>query len=127
MLPGPEALAAAQSLSPGLEIWSDGSRLENGRCGAGIAWQEPGGAWKMKGIPLGKGYEIFKAELFGVVQELQVAWKVEDQRPATILLDSQATIARLQHTQPGSGHALVIQAHAITQRPHAQRRQPTIQ
>ena len=37
MLPGPEALAAAQSLPPGLIIWSDGSRLENGRCGAGIA------------------------------------------------------------------------------------------
>ncbi|ODM16943.1 hypothetical protein SI65_07341 [Aspergillus cristatus] len=42
-LPSPEALAAAQSLPPGLAIWSDGSRLENGRCGAGIAWQEPGG------------------------------------------------------------------------------------
>jgi len=40
---GPEALAATQSLSPGLAIWSDGSRLENGRCGAGLAWQEPGG------------------------------------------------------------------------------------
>jgi len=41
--PGPEALAATQSLSSGLAIWSDGSRLENGRCGAGLAWQEPGG------------------------------------------------------------------------------------
>ncbi|KAE8394191.1 hypothetical protein BDV23DRAFT_17634 [Aspergillus alliaceus] len=73
VLPDPETLAAAQSLSPGLEIWSDGSRLEKGRCGAGIAWQEPGGAWKTKGIPLSKGYEVFDAELRGVVQELQVA------------------------------------------------------
>ncbi|ODM14581.1 hypothetical protein SI65_09926 [Aspergillus cristatus] len=67
VLPGPEALAAAQSLSPGLAIWSDGSRLENGRCGAGIAWQEPGGTWKTQGLPLGRGYEVFDTELLGVV------------------------------------------------------------
>ncbi|ODM21420.1 hypothetical protein SI65_02263 [Aspergillus cristatus] len=119
VLPGPEALAAAQSLSPRLAIWSDGSRLENGRCGAGIAWQEPGGTWKTQGIPLGKGYEVFDAELCGVVQALWVAWKVGDQRPVTILLDSQAAIARLRHTQPGPGQALAIQAHAIAKGLHA--------
>ncbi|ODM15132.1 hypothetical protein SI65_09371 [Aspergillus cristatus] len=94
VLPGPEALAAVQSLSPGLAIWSDGSRLENGRCGAGLAWQEPG-SWKTQGFPLGKGYEVFDAELLGVVQALQLADKMGDQRPVTILLDSQAAIARL--------------------------------
>ena len=126
VLPDPEALAAAQSLA-GLAVWSDGSRLENGRCGAGIAWQEPGKAWKIQGISLGKGYEVFDAELHGVVQALQVSWKVEDQRPVIILLDSQAAIARLQHTQPGPGQVLAIQAHAIAKRLHAQGRQPSIQ
>ncbi|ODM15198.1 hypothetical protein SI65_09437 [Aspergillus cristatus] len=101
VLPGPEALAAVQSLSPGLAIWSDRSRLENGRCGAGLAWQEPG-SWKTQGFPLGKGYEVFDAELLGVVQALQLADKMGDQRPVTILLDSQAAIARLQHTQSGT-------------------------
>ena len=95
MLPGPEALAAAQSLPPELAIWSDGSRLENGKSGAGIAWQEPGGTWRTRGFPLGKGYEVFDAELLGVVRALQLAEKVGDQRPVTILLDSQAAIARL--------------------------------
>ena len=71
MLSGPEALAAAQSLSPRLAIWSDGSRLENGRYRAEIAWQEPGRSWKMKGIPLGKGYEVFDADFREVVQALQ--------------------------------------------------------
>src|SRR5699024_4950927 len=52
VLPGPETLAAAQSLSPELTIWSDGSRLESGRCGAGIAWQESRGAWKTRRFPL---------------------------------------------------------------------------
>ncbi|ODM14623.1 hypothetical protein SI65_09968 [Aspergillus cristatus] len=101
MLPGPEALAAAQSLPPELAIWSDGSRLENGKSGAGIAWREPGGTWKTRGFPLGKGYEVFDAELLGVVRALQLAEKVGDQSPVTILLDSQAAIARMQHTQPG--------------------------
>jgi len=130
VLPGPEALAAAQSLSSGLAIWSDGSRLENGRCGAGIAWQEAGVAWKTKEIPLGKGQEVFEAELLGVVRALQVAGKVGDRRPVTILLDPQAVITRLQrqqHTEPGPDQALAIQAHAIAKRLYAQRRQPTIQ
>ncbi|ODM18007.1 hypothetical protein SI65_06795 [Aspergillus cristatus] len=127
MLPGPEALAAAQSLPPELAIWSDGSRLENGKSGAGIAWQEPGGTWKTRGFPLGKGCEVFDAELLGVVQALQLAEKVGDQRPVTILLDSQAAIARLQHTQSGPGQALAIQAHAIAKRLHARGCQTTIQ
>ena len=101
--------------------------MENGRCGAGLAWQEPGGAWKTWGFALGKGYEVFDAELLGVVRALQVAEKVGDQRPVTILLDSQAAIARLRHTQPGPGQALAIQAHAIAKRLHTQGRQPTIQ
>jgi ribonuclease HI len=127
VLPGPEALAAAQSPPPGLAIWSDGPRLENGRCGAGIAWQEPGGIWKTQGFPLGKGCEVFDAELLGVVRALQLAEKVEDQRPVIILLDSQAAIARLQHTQPGPGQTLAIQAHTIAKELHARGHQPTIQ
>ena len=107
--------------------WSDGSRLDNGKCGAGIAWQEPEGAWKGRGFPLGKGYKIFDAELLGVVQALQVAWKKGGQRPITVLLDSQAAIARLQHTRPGPGQALATQAHAIAEKLQAQDRQPTIQ
>jgi ribonuclease HI len=67
----------------------------------------------------------FDAELLGVVRALQLAEKVED--PVTILLDSQAAIARLRHTQPGLDQALVIQAHAIAQRLHTRGCQPTIQ
>ena len=62
-----------------------------------------------------------------VVQAPQLAEKVGDQRPVTILLDSQAAIARLRHTQPGPGQVLVTQAHAIAKRLHVRGRQPTIQ
>ena len=50
----------AISLSLGLAIWSDRSRLENGRCGTGVAW-------KTQSFPLGKGYEIFDAEFLEIV------------------------------------------------------------
>lgn len=76
---------------------------------------------------MGKGQEVFDAELLGIVRALQVAEKVGNQRPVTILLDSQAAIARLRHTQPGPGQVLVIQAHAIAKKLHTQGHQPTIQ
>lgn len=120
-------LAVAQGLPPGLVTWSGGSRLENGRCEAGLVWQEPEHTWKTRGFPLGKGYEVFDAELFGVVQALQVARKAGGQRLVTILLDSQAAIARLQHTQPGPGQALTTKAHTIAERLQTQDHQPTIQ
>lgn len=36
------------------------------------------GKRETKGISLGKGCEIFDAELHGIIQALHVAWKVED-------------------------------------------------
>jgi len=50
---------------------------------------------KTQSFPLGKGHEVFDAKLLGVVRALQLAEKVGDQRPVTILLDSQAAITRL--------------------------------
>ena len=68
-----------------------------------------------------------KSTLQDLSARVQLAEKVGDQRPVTILFGSQAAIARLQHTQPGPGQALMIQVHAIAKRLHARGRQPTIQ
>ena len=73
-----------------------------------------------------KGHEVFDADLLGIVQALRVALKMGDQGAVTILLDFQATSARLRHTQPGPGQALAIQAHVIAKRLHFQGHQPTI-
>jgi hypothetical protein len=45
-----EEEALKQVIAPynGLSMWSDGSRLENGQTGAGIAWLEPSGTWRIK-------------------------------------------------------------------------------
>jgi hypothetical protein len=68
-----EALRQAMAPYKGLILWSDGSRLENRRTGAGIAWVEPSGTWKTKQIPLGQGKEVFDAELVGACKALEIA------------------------------------------------------
>ncbi|KAJ5910757.1 uncharacterized protein N7473_000060 [Penicillium subrubescens] len=108
-----DALTAARTMQSGSAIWSDGSRLENGRSGAGIAWQELFGEWRIRSFPLVKGREVFGTELVVAVQALQAAQKMNGSGPITVLLDSQAAIARLRHTQAGSGQELTLRAHAV--------------
>jgi len=78
--------------------------------------EEPG---RPRGSHWARGCEVFDAELLGVVRALQLAEKVGDQIPVSIMLDSQAAIAKLRHIQPGPGQAIVIQAHAIAKKLHA--------
>ncbi|KAL2008564.1 hypothetical protein VTN00DRAFT_6758 [Thermoascus crustaceus] len=115
VLPAVEAYQAARAARPGLTLWSDGSRLEDGRTGAGIAWQNSQGMWQTREIPLGAGKEIFDAELVGVCQALHLAQKIRGQGPVTVLLDSRAAIDRLQHQGTGPGQALAMQAHEAAQ------------
>jgi hypothetical protein len=63
-----KAITQAKAPYEGLPIWSDGSRLENGRTGQGIAWQDYSGAWKSKEIPIGQEKEVFDAELVGCIK-----------------------------------------------------------
>ncbi|KAL2012391.1 hypothetical protein VTN00DRAFT_5109 [Thermoascus crustaceus] len=127
VLPVEEAYQAARAARPGLTLWSDGSRLEDGRTGAGIAWQNSQGTWQTREIPLGAGKEIFDAELAGVCQALHLAQKIKGQGPVTVILDSRAAIDRLQHRGTGPGQALAIQAHEAVQSLQARGRQTTIQ
>jgi ribonuclease HI len=122
-----EATEAAEGCIPGLVLWSDGSRLEDGQVRAGIAWQTPEGAWHTKQIPLGRSKEVFDAELVGAVEALVLAHRLKDEGPVTVLLDSQPAIARLGHTSPGPGQALAQQAHEAARQLNQQGRTVTIQ
>jgi ribonuclease HI len=122
------ALEAAKEPRPGLSLWSDGSRLENGRVGAGVAWQaSPGGSWQAREVPLGLGKEVFDAELIGACEALELALRSKDQGPVTVLLDSQAAISRLRHQGVGPGQGLAIRAYRASQALEAQGRPVTIQ
>ena len=128
VLPLGGALEAAKEPRPGLSLWSDGSRLENGRVGAGVAWQaSPGGSWQAREVPLGLGKEVFDAELIGACEALELAVRSRDQGPVTVLLDSQAAISRLRHQGVGPGQGLAIRAYRAAQALEAHGRPVTIQ
>src|SRR5699024_2212999 len=122
LLPGPEALTAAQSLSPGLAIRSDGARLINGRCGAGIAWQEPGGTWKTGGSHWARD-ATSDAAIIEVVQALQVTWKMVGSETNYPPASTTPKPPLRDCNIPSQGQVI----HAIAKRVHAQRRQLTIQ
>jgi ribonuclease HI len=110
-----KAITQAKAPYEGLSIWSDGSRLDNGRTGAGFAWQDYSGAWKSKEIPLRQEKEVFDAELVGVYKALEIAKQLDYKDNLRILLDSQAALACLQHNQPGPGQMWAIQPQEIAQ------------
>ena len=128
MVPGhDEAIEQAQKEQPGLVLWSDGSRLEDGRVGAGVAWTATPGHWRTVEIPLGRSKEVFDAELQGVCRALELAQAMGENRQVTVFVDSQAAISRLQHTEPGPGQALALRAHRAAKRLRERRVGVTVQ
>ncbi len=83
---------------------------------------EPRGEWQTREIPLGKGKEVFDAELTGACRALELARRIRGRGPVTVLIDSQAAINRLRHLGPGPGQYLAIQAHRAAEALTAQNR-----
>jgi hypothetical protein len=59
---------------------------------------------------MGRGAEVFDAELRGVIEAFRVALQSPETGPITVFLDSRAAISRLQHTRAGPGQGLALQA-----------------
>ncbi|EED20341.1 reverse transcriptase, putative [Talaromyces stipitatus ATCC 10500] len=128
VLDNEEALTEANQQRAGTTFWSDGSRLDTGRAGAGVALQAvPGGPWEHVEVPMGHGHEVFDAELMGVATALEWALERQPLGPIWVLLDAQNAIDRLKSTRPAPGQALVLRAHRAVEK-LAMRGQPvTIQ
>ena len=91
-------------------VWTDGSRLENERVGAAIAFKREG-TWKELGVYLGKNKEVFDAELFAISRALkEIDSRAEENRRYTIFSDSQAAISRVQHDRTGPGQTLAVRS-----------------
>lgn len=58
-----------------LTLWTDGSRLDEGRVGSGVAWKE-GNEHVGKSYHLGIRKEVFDAELFAVMEAVKRASKM---------------------------------------------------
>jgi ribonuclease HI len=106
------AMKTAKDISTqGLALWSDGSRLQHGGTGCGVAWKT-NGVWQTTKTNLGRNKEIFDAELLGVSDALGVALKVAAQNEAiTVFLDSQVAIQRIRSSTTQAGQAITGQIH----------------
>ncbi|EED23618.1 reverse transcriptase, putative [Talaromyces stipitatus ATCC 10500] len=112
-----EALTEANQQRAGTTFWSDGSRLDTGRAGAGVTLQAvPGGPWEHVEVPMGHGHEVFDAELVGVATALEWALERQPLGPIWVFLDAQNAIDRLRSTRPGPGQALVLRAHKAAEK-----------
>jgi hypothetical protein len=76
--------------------------------------------------PLGAGFEVFDAELIGVVEALEWALTENLIGSIRVFLDAQAAISRLRHTRPGPGQALALRAHDLARELQATGRGVTI-
>src|SRR3954447_24768441 len=81
-----EALHQAHRNRAGLTLWSDGSRLEDERVGTGIVWKPTSSPWQTREIPLGRGKEVFDAELYGACEALELAQTLGNNEQVTVFL-----------------------------------------
>jgi len=101
-----EAAAAKEANQlgrPGLSIFTDGSRLENGATGYEVVWKK-GSQWKWHKTHMGWDQEAFDAECAALARALQVAaTRNHAIGSVTIFADAQAAIWRMTSDDPGPG------------------------
>ena len=102
-----EALRTAQEWTDQKRtVWTDGSRLSNGRVGAAGAWQQ-GGEWREEGVFLGTNKEVFNVEVFAIHRAVDLLnRRGEREQHYTVVSDSQVGIFRVQHEECGPAQAL---------------------
>ena len=102
-----EALRTAQEWTDQERIvWTDGSRLDNGRVGAAWAWQL-GGEWREEGIFLGTNKKVFDVEVYAICRAMSLLnQRGESEQRYAVFSDSQAAIFRVQHEECGPAQGL---------------------
>ena len=90
-----EAMEEARKDKPGLVLWTDGSKLDQGQTAAAVCWEDKLAAkWKEKSIFLGRNKEILDAELWAISEALEIAKNIANPRTisVTIFSDSQKAL-----------------------------------
>ena len=102
-----DALALALDWTDRLgTMWTDSSRMESGQVGVAAVWWEEG-RWRGVGTFLGTNMEVFDAEVYAIFQAIRLLnGRGEYGKDYTIFSDSQAAVARAQHTDCGPAQAL---------------------
>jgi ribonuclease HI len=110
------AKAEAERTRPGLTMFTDGSRLDSGAAGYGVAWQN-GQSWVGIKTHMGYNQEAYDAECVALARALEEATRRRTTpEKVTILTDVQAAIRRMASEEPGPGqmHALQARRHIAT-------------
>ena len=91
-----------------------------------MAWQRPQGSWHFWEILLGTGKKVFNAELIEACNTLEIALGKNNQKPVTVMLNSQAVIKCLSYQEMEQKQCLVIRAQQTALALESQSREITI-
>ncbi|KAI5788746.1 ribonuclease H-like domain-containing protein [Pyronema domesticum] len=87
--------------------WTDRFRLEDGRVGCGIAWQDENEDWIGLITHIGMNKEVYDAELFAIEQAMRrFVNRGQQHQHYTIFSDSQSALERCRNDKPGPGQAI---------------------
>jgi len=111
-----EARAEAERVQPGLTMFTDGSRLENGATGCAVVWRRGRTCTGAK-VHIGSNQEAYDAECAALARALEEASKrntIPEQ--VTIFTDAQEAIRRMASDEPGPSqqYALQVRQHIAT-------------
>jgi len=100
----------AEKTRPGLVMFTDGSRLEDGAAGYAVAWKN-GKTWKGIKTHMGYNQEAFDAECAALARALESASRRNTvPNRVTIFTDAQAAIRRMASDEPGPGQKYALEA-----------------
>jgi len=105
-----EAKAAAEGTRPGLTMFTDGSRLDDGATGYSVVWKT-GQTWAGVKVLMGNNQEAYDAECAALARALELAsQRNTTPERVTIFSDAQAAIRRMASDEPGPGQQYALQA-----------------
>ena len=106
-----EAKAAAERVRPGLTMFTDGSRLEDGATGYAVVWKN-GRTWEGIKAHMGYNQEAYDAECAALARALESVTRGHVPERVTIFSDAQAAIRRMASDEPSPGQQYAIRARA---------------
>ena len=101
-----EAKAEAEKVRPGLTMFTDGSRLDDGATGYAVVWRN-GQTWKGIKTHMGYNQEAYAALARGLESASR---RNSTPERVTIFTDAQAAIKRMASDEPGPGQQYALQA-----------------
>jgi len=98
-----EAKAEAKRNRPGLTMFTDGSRLDDGATGYSVVWRK-GLSWAGAKVHMGNNQEAYDAECAALAHALELAaQRNKTPKRVTIFSNKQAAIRRMALDEPNPG------------------------